>query len=279
MDAEGKRFGEFVLSTTVNRYQNAIKKAKKMGSDLQKSKKYSDAIKEYEKGLDASDQLFKLGFLAIEEERKEFGRKIKECEKLGGSVQQTKEYITQENLLNARKTIQKQLKDPKVKTDFLFQNELNTKLLVIANLLFQNGIAEESNNIKKCKTSIETSKKQLKDTPENKKAEYDTQIQELNGKKQQLLDFAKEMETKEDWVNALAAYQQIMTIYYRTADCDNAIELLTKFKTVLQHIPDLEKVIQNFENESKKLKEANDTENSEIQAQYAKTIKEAIFKM
>lgn len=279
MDSEGKRFGDLAVSLTVVKHQNQIKQSKKLGLALEKSKNYAKACKEYEKGLDSADQLFKLGFLEVEADSKEISKRIKECQRLSGSTVESKEYIKKENLYSSRKALQKDLKVAQKNDDLLLQTEIHSKLLTIANYLFQFGIFEESDTVKKEKSAIEEIKKKIDDLPDDKKSGIMAQIHELTSKKQQLLDFAKDAESNQDWINALAAYQQVMNLYYLSGDTVNTLNLTSKIISLLQKVPNLEGEIKKFEDEGKRLKSQNDNENAEIQFQYAKTLKDIIFKL
>jgi hypothetical protein len=217
--------------------------------------------------------------LDVDPESKEFSKKVKECQLNTGALAQTKEYISKPNLINSRKLLQKQLKAAEKSGDIILQNELNTKLVVLANYLFQYGLVEESDNIKKQKSALEEIKKKVEAFSDEKKQELLKSVEDVASKKDPILSFAKDSEEKQDWVNALAAYQQALVIYGKLGDFENAVGLTNKIKAILQKIPDLELKIKGFEEEAKKLKASNDNDGAEVQNQYARTIKDAIFQI
>jgi hypothetical protein len=277
LDTMGAKYGNLVLSTTVNKYRHTIDTAKKAGPKLEKAGQPDKAIEEYDKAIGAAHQLFKLGFVEVDLEIKELSRKMSECEKKAGKAEQKKDYFSKENLYACQKQVQGKLKDAQKAKDFLAQNENTTKLLVIANHLFQFGLVQESENVKKFRNGLDDIKKKIAELSEDAIQQISGQVQDLNGKKGQLLDFAKDSEDKQDWVNALAAYQQVMTVYYKMGDVDNALNLSNKIKDVSQKVPDLIKTIQDFKAEGEKLKKAGDEQGSMMQSQYAQALADAIF--
>ena len=93
------------------------------------------------------------------------------------------------------------------------RNELSTKLLIISNFLFKFGQVSESTNIKKYHNDLDEIRKKVEESNEIYMQETATRISELKLKKQQFLEYAKEAEEKEDYVEALVIYQQTLNTF------------------------------------------------------------------
>jgi transcription elongation factor GreA-like protein len=149
--------------------------------------------------------------------------------------------------------------------------------MLCANLLFQFGSVEESENIKKSKNAIEEVRKKREELPDAAKDELLQKIQQINTQKQQFLEFAAGKEQESNYIQAVVAYQQALKNYCQLADTDNAVSLLGKIRNLLQKIPNLMDEIKRFETEAAKLASEGKAENAEIQKQFANTLKEAAW--
>jgi hypothetical protein len=278
LDLEGKRLGSLVLRNTVTKYRTIIKNSRKDAAKAEKGGKFDEAKVKYEEALGAAHELFKLGFPEMEEETRELNKKILECGKRSGAVAEYKVLITKENLFASEKVALKDLKAGEKAKDLLKQLEAATKLVVIANSLFQFGIIEKSDDVKHYKVKLDEIKKAMTEQSEEKVAEFAAVFNDLNEKKPQVLDFGKNSEDQQDWVNAIVAYQQVMMVYLKTGDSENALALINKISDVLQKIPDINAEIKKYYQEHEKLKAAGDTDGATLQLQYAQALEDALFK-
>ena len=157
------------------------------------------------------------------------------------------------------------------------RNELTTKLLLISNFLFKFGQVSESENIKKYHGVLDEIQDLIEESNEVYMQETATRISELKLKKQQYLEYAKEAEVKEDYVNSLVIYQQALNTYCQIGDAENAIKLSLKIEELFRKIPNLEKIIKDYKAESANLRASGDHDNALINEQYAETLEDALF--
>ena len=152
------------------------------------------------------------------------------------------------------------------------RNELTTKLLLISNFLFKFGQVSESENIKKYHSVLDEIQETIEESNEVYMQETATRISELKLKKQQFLEYAKEAEVKEDYVNALVVYQQALNTYCQVGDAENAIRLSLKIEELFRKIPNLEKIINDYKAEAVNLRASGDIENASINDKYAEIV-------
>ncbi|QEE18062.1 hypothetical protein DSAG12_03900 [Promethearchaeum syntrophicum] len=277
MDSSGKKYGNLVITTTVDKYRTTIKQSQKQGKKYEKMKDFNNALAEYGKVLDAAHNLFKLGFLDVEILIKEFTKKVAEIKKQTKQVPTAEDFLTKDHLVNQRKKLLSKWKKAQKSQDMVLRNELTTKLLIISNFLFKFGQVSESENIKKYHFVLDEIQDVIEDSNEVYIQETATRISELKLKTQQYLEYAKEAEEKEDYVNCLVVYQQALNTYCQVGDAENAIKLSLKIEALFRKIPNLEKIIQDYKAESAKLRANGDHDNALINEQYAETLEDALF--
>ena len=277
MDSSGKKYGNLVISTTVDKYRTSIKNSQKQGRKFEKDKDFNNAITEYGKLLASAHSLFKLGFLDVEVLIKDYTKKVAEIKKQTNQAPSAEDFLTKDHLLRQQKKILSKWRKSQKSQDMVVRNELTTKLLLISNFLFKFGQVSESANIKKYHNDLDEIKKAVEESNEVYMQETATRMSELKLKKQQFLEYAKEAEQKENYIEALVIYQQALNTYCQVGDAENAIRLSLKIEVLFRKIPNLENIINDYKAEAANLRASGDVDNALINEQYAETLEDALF--
>jgi len=277
MDSSGKKYGNLVITTTVDKYRTSIKKSQKLGKKYEKNNDFNNAITEYGKLLVSAHSLFKLGFLDVEVLIKDYTRKVAEIKKQTNQAPSAEDFLTKDHLLTQRKKLVSKWKKSHKSQDMVVRNELTTKLLLISNFLFKFGQVSESANIKKYHNDLDEIHKAIGESNEIYMQETATRISELKLRKEQFLEHAKGAEQKKDYVEALVFYQQTLNAYCQVGDAENAIRLSLKIEELFRKIPNLESIINDYKAESANLRASGDLDNALINEKYAETLEDALF--
>ena len=278
LESLGKTYGNLVLSITVTKYKTVVKQKTKDGQKYMKGKEYQSAFDAYKLALEAAHSLFKMGYIEVEDTIKDLVKRSGETLKYCDDSECEKEYYTKDILLQYRKNLLRELKAATKAKDLFMQTEINTKLLLISNILFKFGIGSENSNIKKYHSDIDSILKKMNDLDEEMKNAMDGVRAGFIQSKEVLMQEAISFEKMEDWINALITYQKILDIYCKIGDADNAINLRTKIDMLVQKIPDLHDSITYFSQESDRHRNESKDENmAEICLDNANLLKDAIF--
>jgi hypothetical protein len=274
----GKKYGNLVLSTTVNKHRKFLKIHSKLGKKYAKAKDYNRSFMEYKQALDAAHTLFKMGYVEVEDSIKILIKQTSAIMKLSDDYGGNTQYILKENLILLRKKLTSDYKISLKSKDILFRVEIVSKMMILSNHLFKFGIGNETSNIKKYRSDLESIKRKMNDLDEDLKIQIANLMEKMRDTKSQLMENAIKFEESEDWIKSLINYQQIMEIYYKMGDTDNAIRLTTKIDSLLSKVSDLYTMITYFSNESNRLrKEVGDEEKAAVFTLNARLLKSAIF--
>ncbi|WP_371805894.1 hypothetical protein [Candidatus Lokiarchaeum ossiferum] len=278
MENLGKTYGNLVLSNTVTKYKTTLKQKTKEGQKFMKAKEFQSAFNAFKLALEAAHSLFKMGYIEVEDNIKDLVKRSGEALKYCEDSVCDKEYYTKETLMEYRKFLLKELKSATKAKDLFMQTELNTKLLLISNILFKFGIGAENSNIKKYHSDIDTLLKKMNELDGEMKTAMDGVRAGFIQSKEILMEEAISFEKVEDWINALITYQKILDIYCKIGDADNALNLRTKIDILIQKIPDLHDSITYFSQECDRHRnESKDANMAEICLDNANLLKDAIF--
>ncbi|WP_457919335.1 hypothetical protein [Candidatus Lokiarchaeum ossiferum] len=278
MENLGKTYGNLVLSNTVTKYKTTLKQKTKEGQKFMKAKEFQSAFNAFKLALEAAHSLFKMGYIEVEDNIKDLVKRSGEALKYCEDSVCDKEYYTKETLIEYRKFLLKELKTATKAKDLFMQTELNTKLLLISNILFKFGIGAENSNIKKYHSDIDNLLKKMNELDGEMKTAMDGVRAGFIQSKEILMEEAISFEKVEDWINALITYQKILDIYCKIGDADNALNLRTKIDILIQKIPDLHDSITYFSQECDRHRnESKDANMAEICLDNANLLKDAIF--
>ncbi|MHA1869389.1 MAG: hypothetical protein ACTSXF_00435, partial [Promethearchaeota archaeon] len=264
-----------ILNIQIQSYNYIINSAKKNIKILLKSNKIEEALTEAQKGLDASSQMFKLGFTEYDKKVKEFQKYINElninaCET---DVSQ-KETETSSKLMKQQKQLLKRaIKLEKAKK---YQEAIAaySELATIADKLFKCGVTQATSEIKKYNSKIKSLKAVLKKEIESGKASDNEEA--LLDQKSKMLNIALEAEKSEDYIRAIVAYQQVLNIYYTLGDLSNARPIEDKIKKIISLIPNINEILSQLIDSAENNFQNGEYEKAFGEFQYAKSLSQAI---
>jgi len=265
-----KQARNLVLNTQINLFNYQIQNAKKKIPKLIKQNKLNEAEQLKNEALEAASSMFKLGFNEYDKDIRYFNKLIIKSTKEPSETPVVKSISEDKNkLIKKQKELIKLASKEEKNKNYGQAIDYYSQLITIADNLFKMGVISASDDIKSYKSKISELKSKIKESE-------DIDEESLNDQKTKMLNIALEAEKEGDNLKAIVAYQQVINIYKKLGEIENAIKLDEKVKSIINSIKNIDNLIQSIINGAEEFYKNGKFTEAFPQYQYAKALCQAI---
>ncbi|MHA1339777.1 MAG: hypothetical protein ACTSRZ_06615 [Promethearchaeota archaeon] len=261
---------DLAIKTQIKMFNYQIKNAKKQIPKLLKENKEEEAENLRLQAIEAASSMFKLGFSEYDKDLKYFNKLTIKPKERTVKAPTSREIIEDKSTLikKQKELLKKALKAEKRKElgDAL---EYYSELISVADKLFKMGVVSVSTDIKKYKSKLAEIRNKIKESEE-----FDEE--EINEQRSKMLNIALEAEKSGDTLKAIVAYQQVINLYRKVGDVENANKIESKVKELINSIENIGELIESIISSAEEFYNNGNYQKAFPQYQYAKALCQAV---